>query len=203
MYKPLIQCAACACIHLHTYVAADEEGRILGDMYTLDVSGYASEEEDLIWRDASGQTSIPPVTMHTMTVVQGPPWYMVVFGGQGAGLQASSDLHILNLEDSAAKWQDMSESPGAPQARFGHGAAASPGRLYVYGGWTAAGRAPESDLHVLDVATVTWKSLAKLPGRPGSGSALFGMAAVSTSGCRVSHAQICTRWLHGQGVIKR
>jgi len=104
---------------------------------------------------------------------------MVVFGGQTIGQEPSAGLYILDLEDDSGSWEDGSGAQGAPQARFGHGAAALGDTLYVYGGWTAAGPAPEGDLYALDVATVTWRSLAQLPGRPTYGRALFGMAAVS------------------------
>jgi hypothetical protein len=175
---------------LHVRVPADNQGQILNDMFTLEVNGYATEHEALTWQEVSGPISVPPLSMHTATTVHAS---LVVFGGKTTGQQPSGALHILGLEDVSPEWRDLTGLPGAPSARFGHGAAASAGKLFIYGGWTTEGLSGESDLYVLDVARTTWTALAQLPGRPEHGRALFGMAAVS---CRCPRfCFLCFTWL--------
>jgi hypothetical protein len=136
----------------------------------------ATQWEDLT---ATSASSVPALAMHTMTVVEGATTYMVIFGGLKAQQQASSGLYILGLDAAGAVWVDKSGLPAAPTPRFGHGAAALDGSLYVYGGWAQVGGTPDGGLYVLDVAKAAWKALTNLPGKPTYGRALFTMVAVS------------------------
>jgi hypothetical protein len=117
-----------------------------------------------------------------MTVVEDTQSaYLVIFGGLESAESPSNALLIFTIEDPAALWVDATGRRDAPTARFGHGAAALNGRLFVYGGWTEVGGEPDQGLYMLDVASVSWQSLSNLPGGPAHGRAMFGMAVVRSA----------------------
>jgi hypothetical protein len=146
------------------------------------------------WEDLSSAANLPRLSMHTMTVVEGAHnAHLVIFGGLNSDNKASAGLHILDLDDASAVWSDATGKSDAPKARYGHGAAAVDGRLFVYGGWTQTQAEDMLDqgLYVLDVTDVAWKSLEKLPGRPAYGRAMFTMVTVRQSFGHVSMSISC------------
>jgi hypothetical protein len=146
-----------------------------------DASAAGVTSAEMQWQDltSTSAANLPALAMHTMTVVEGVPTYMVIFGGLKSDKEVSRGLYMIDLDDASASWVDMSGGPDAPTPRFGHSGAALNGRLYVYGGWIQVGGQPDGGLYVLDVAKAEWKSLANLPGRPPYGRAMFTMVTVS------------------------
>ena len=106
-----------------------------------------------------------PRGSHAACVVDGdsPHPQYCVFGGYGGAKGSRRDFDDLSMLDlNTWRWETVESAGGAsPERRSGHQLVATPGKLYVFGGWNAERQF--SDVLVFDLATDTWSNLPPPP----------------------------------------
>ncbi|KAF9110094.1 hypothetical protein BGX30_008103, partial [Mortierella sp. GBA39] len=104
------------------------------------------------WRSG---TAMPAATRyHTATWIDSLKSF-VILGGQ---IQAGTAV-AMNVAStfSGVTWGNRTIAGDAVSARFGHTAVEDgQGNIYIYGGQTAAGTVPLSDIYLLNTTAATW-----------------------------------------------
>ncbi|KAG2499609.1 hypothetical protein HYH03_002549 [Edaphochlamys debaryana] len=146
--------AAAAVVGGHVYMlGGNYGGRYLSDAWSLELATGAWHHLQLQPAPDSPSAAFPPTAGHSATAWQGK---IYVLGGHTKAKEAGS--LTLRVVDLATKTVTMPPTSGtAPPSRGGHAVALLGSQLWVYGGEDNARRAL-ADVHVLDLATLTWSS---------------------------------------------
>ncbi|GIL81267.1 hypothetical protein Vretimale_1171 [Volvox reticuliferus] len=133
-------------------------GRYLADVWALDLVSGAWSPLHLQPAGAVAQvdasTAFPPTAGHTVTAWNGK---LHVLGGHTKAKGSTTTMSI-RVVDPVARTVEQPEASGqAPTSRGGHTATLLGNKLWIIGGEDSARRAL-SDVHVLDLETMTWST---------------------------------------------
>jgi dynein heavy chain len=163
----------------HTAVALDERRLLVwggtdqkqqfNDCWVLDVQTAS-------WKAVEVAGTAPQPRAHHTACRLGDRLF--VFGGYGGSGTALGDLWVLHLGPEVLRWEEVAAGGAAPQPRFDHAAAifpctansSTPDRLIILGGRDSSQNF--SDMHVLDLESMSWLQDHGMPPLGGEVSAL-------------------------------
>lgn len=124
--------------------------------------GPASHRRKLKWSQAEVWDEVPPIKNHSSTL-DGNRLY--IFGGYD-GKRNHNDLFVLDIETYS--WSRPQVTGQVPVGRNGHTAALAGRRIFVLGGWLGSGPLAASDMHTLNLDTMSWSEPSCRGEQPGS-----------------------------------
>lgn len=198
-------------------IGGNTNGRLLADVHSMDLRSLAWTRVDA----TAGTTALPSSSAPNSPPPPPPPpqlppiaghvaltWQQTVLIAGGHTKDASTTFEIYSLDTATGAWSKLEPSGTKPSARGGHTATLLGQQLFVFGGEDRSRRAL-SDLHVLDLKTMTWSSPATTGAAPAArtghaaaalGDMLFVFGGGSTIDCFSDLKVLDTRTLVWQAV---
>jgi hypothetical protein len=137
---------------------------------TTGLASMAVRDGDYTWQDAGGAPAWPTSTPTGLVLAYDAAADRVLrFGGSGSSSPAMTDeLWTLDRADATPSWTRATASGPTPSARGWAGSIVDPASrtMYVVGGYDLEGGTTlvdRSDVAALDLATMTWRTVASLP----------------------------------------
>ncbi len=125
------------------------------DSWTL-VTTNSDVSEDLScvpWTKFAKKCESPcPRGSHSASLVENFIFIFGGYGGKGYMRRDFADLHALCVK--TWQWFQIDTIGSPPMHRSGHQSVAADGKLFIMGGWNTSEQF--DDVHVLDIATMTW-----------------------------------------------
>ena len=144
------------------FTSSNEQPR-LNDLWILDTTkdAWVAEKdavvldvvEEPMWKADAKVVDRPcPRGSHSAALVDDAIFIFGGYGGVGYSRRDFNDLHALCTK--TWQWFQLETKGDAPKPRSGHKSVYFNGKLYLMGGWNAA--ETFDDVHVLDIASMTW-----------------------------------------------
>lgn len=131
----------------------NHNGRYLSDLQTLDLKSWTWSKIEVRAGSEVSSLSITPCAGHSLIAWQGK---LLSIGGHTKDPSESMEVKVFDLQTSC--WSTLTTYGKPPCSRGGHSVTLVGSSLVIFGG-EGAKRSLLSDLHILDLETLTWDEI--------------------------------------------